>query len=280
MSYSNPGYWLAGHAAERAAGRPFADVLADELFAPLGMKRTTFRPLMAMTYPLAQGHEPRGGRPVVVRPAADNAATWPAGSMFTSGNDLARFVVAFLHGGTLEGKEAIPEAVVKAVAAPHAPLPGGGHYGYGLVVRSLRGVGVVEHGGARVGYGSHITIAPKEKVGIIVLANRGGAGMPKTVQKAAELLLQLGPAEKPADAQKPSPEELEKLAGVYRNGTAVLELKWADGKLTLAGGKERAVEPLGGMRFRADGGETFEVVTGRDGKTTYLVRGLRAMRKQ
>ncbi len=281
MSYSNPGYWLAGYAAEQAAGKPFADVLADELFAPLGMARATFRPTVAMTYPLAQGHEPRGGKPAVVRPAADNAAAWPAGSLFASGNDLARFVTAYLNGGKADGKQVLSESLLKTISAPHAPLPAGrGHYGYGLVSRPLRGVPVVEHGGSRSGYGSHIMMAPGEKVGVIVLANRGAAGMPKTVAKAAELLLPLGPAAKPADAPKPAGGELAKLAGTYRNGPQSVTLKWADGKLAQADGqKDRAVEPLGGARFRAEGGDPFEIVTGKDGKTAYLVRGTRALKK-
>ena len=281
ISYSNPGYWLAGYVAERASGKPFADAVADELFKPLGMKRTTFRPTLAMTYPLAQGHALLLGKSVVVRPAADNAATWPAGSMFTSGNDFARFVIAFLNAGTLDGKQVLSESLIKTISSPHVLQPGGrGHYGYGLTVRSLRGVDVVEHGGSRAGYGSHVLMAPKEKVGVIVLANLTGVGMPKTVAKAAELLLPLGPAEKPAAGEKPDSAALERLAGVYRNGATRVELKWADGKLTQAGVKERAVEALGGQRFRVEGEGAFEIVTGKDGKAVYLVRGLRALKKQ
>ena len=55
-SYSNPGYWLAGLLAQEVGGKPFADLVAASIFAPLGMARSTFRPTMAMTYPLAQGH--------------------------------------------------------------------------------------------------------------------------------------------------------------------------------------------------------------------------------
>jgi CubicO group peptidase (beta-lactamase class C family) len=39
-------------------------MMAERLFKPLGMKRTTLRPTMAMTWPLAQGHEgPPTGAP-------------------------------------------------------------------------------------------------------------------------------------------------------------------------------------------------------------------------
>src|SRR5258708_4302383 len=54
-SYSNPGFWLAGYLAETVAGKPYAEVVDERVFKPLGMSRSTFRPTMAMTWPLAQG---------------------------------------------------------------------------------------------------------------------------------------------------------------------------------------------------------------------------------
>jgi CubicO group peptidase (beta-lactamase class C family) len=281
-SYSNPGYWLAGYAAERAAGKPFADVLADELFKPLGMKRTTFRPTLAMTYPLAQGHELRDGKPAVVRPASDNAGVWPSGSMFTSGNDLARFTIAFMNGGKLDGKQVLSESLIKAMAAPHVSVPNGtAHYGYGLSVRNSRGVVLVGHSGSRTGYGSNIVMTPKHKFAVIVMGNRSGASFTKTLDKAGELALSLKPAAKPKAADKPTAEELEKLVGTYRNGANSITLKWSDGKLVESGStKDQVVEALGGSRFRREGGGTFEVATGKDGKTTYLIASSRAYKKQ
>jgi CubicO group peptidase (beta-lactamase class C family) len=281
-SYSNPGYWLAGYAAERAANKPFADVVADEMFKPLGMKRTTFRPTIAMTYPLAQGHELRDGKPAVVRPTADNAGVWPSGSMFTSANDFGRFAIAFMNGGKLDGKQVLSGSLIETMAARHAAAPNStAHYGYGLSARNSRGVDLIGHGGSRTGYGSNMLMAPKHKFAVIVMGNRSGAGFTKTTDKAVELALALEPAAKPKAAAKPTAEELEKLAGTYRNGANSLTLKWSDGKLVESGlAKDVSVEPLGGSRFRREGGTTFEVATGKDGKTTYLIASGRAYRKQ
>src|SRR5262249_28594565 len=116
---------------------------------PLGMARTTFRPTTAMTYPLALGHQPaRAGRPAVVRPFADNAATWPAGSMFSNVHDLGRFAVAFLNDGRLDGKPVLAPELIKTLAGPYVDVPGGTRYGYGLTSKTVRGVTVLEHGGA------------------------------------------------------------------------------------------------------------------------------------
>ncbi|WP_439628501.1 serine hydrolase domain-containing protein [Gemmata sp.] len=279
-SYSSPGYWMAGYVAERAAGKPFADVMATELFSPLGMKRTTFRPTMAMTYPLALGHEVRGGKPVVVRPAADNAATWPAGSMYTSGTDMARFMIAFLHEGKVDGKPALTASLVKTVTAPHAAVPGEGHYGYGIHVEKVRGVDVWTHNGSRVGHGSRLTMAPGHGFGLFIVANRSGASMPRTAAKALELALPFEPAAKRDAGPKPAADQLAVLAGVYRNGPRHMDLKWADGALSLVEAKKGGpVEPLGGEKFRAEDGERFEALTGCDGATAYLFRSGRAYRK-
>lgn len=235
-SYSNPGYWLAGALAQEATGRPYADVLDAQIFSPAGMSRTTLRPLVAMTYPLALGHEVRDAKPAIIRPQADNAATWPAGQMFSNVTDLSRFVIALMHEGRLDGKQVIPAPVVQKLAAGHVPRPGGDErYGYGLMISHERGVRIVQHGGSRAGYGSTIRMAPDQKVAVIVLANRTGSGLARTASKALELALPLkSPAEtKSPERRTPSEAEIAKLAGIYTNNRQTLELVAKDGRLWL-----------------------------------------------
>ena len=107
-SYSNPAFWLAGFVVESVSGKRYADELTASLFKPLGMSRTTLRPLVAMTYPIAQGHDDWPKGPAVIRPAANNAASWPAGSIFSSVEDLSRFVIAFVNGGRIGGDQVLP----------------------------------------------------------------------------------------------------------------------------------------------------------------------------
>src|SRR5215471_4201706 len=124
-SYSNPGYWMAGYLVEVLSGKPYADAMAERVFQPCGMKQTTLRPLLAMTYPMAQGHEPSaGGKLEIPRPAADNAAGWPAGSVFSSAPELARFVIAFLNDGMLDGRRVLDTRIFSLMSTPHAELPG------------------------------------------------------------------------------------------------------------------------------------------------------------
>jgi CubicO group peptidase (beta-lactamase class C family) len=194
FSYANPGYWLAGYLVETVTGKPYADAMVQQVFRPLGMDRSTIRPLMAMTWPLAQGHE--NGR--VLRPAPDNSSNWPAGSAYSSIPELSRFVIALMNGGRLEGKQAIPAQVVALLMEPHVKttVPGSS-YGYGLRFSEHRGVRWAEHEGARAGYASLVRMAPEQHTAVIVLTNAGSKFLPDTTEKILEMLLPLAPAERP-----------------------------------------------------------------------------------
>lgn len=232
-SYSNPGYWLAGYLAETVSGKPYADVIAARLFAPLGMQRSTLRPAMAMTWPLAQGHEVRDGKPVVIRPVADNASGWPAGSIFSSALELSRFVIAFMNDGRLDGKQVLPPKLIAILSTAHAEIPGSDeHYGYGLQLSTSQGVHWVQHGGSRAGYGSTIRMAPERKFAVIIVANRSGSGMPKLADAISEAALGLNPKAEPEPATHLlDTTESRRYAGVYVNGTAKIALESETGGL-------------------------------------------------
>lgn len=287
ISYSNPGYWLAGYAIEEASGKSYADQLTESLFKPLGMSRTTLRPTMAMTYPLAQGHNAsRDGKFEVIRPMADNSASWPAGSIFSSAMDLSRFVIAFLNGGKVEGRQVLSPTLIEKLSTPHAAVPGSENkYGYGLMISDYRGVKIVEHGGARSGYGSTIRMSPEHRFGVIILANRSGASLARSAEKAMELMLPL--KEKKDEPQKEMPlsaEEISRYAGVYVQGQMRFELSVKDGKLYgKQGNVQGEIVKVGEDRFEIrtpNGSQRFALVSGSDGKAEYLHISLRSAKRQ
>jgi CubicO group peptidase (beta-lactamase class C family) len=197
MSYSNPVYWLAVYLVETITGMPYADAMEARLFQPLGMKRTTLRPMMAMTWPFAQGHEIVDGKPRIARPAADNTANWPAGSIFSNLEDLSRFVIAFMNEGRIDSRQVLDPKVIALTSGTHTHIPGGTlSYGYGLELSDARGVHFVQHGGLCTGYGSDMRIIPAQRLAVIVQTNRSGASLPATAEKVLELVGHLDP--KPA----------------------------------------------------------------------------------
>jgi CubicO group peptidase (beta-lactamase class C family) len=280
-SYSNPGYWMAGYLVEVLSGKPYANAMAGRVFQPCGMKQTTLRPLLAITYPIAQGHDTGpGGKLEIARPAADNAASWPAGSVFASAPELARYVIAFLNDGMLDGRRVLDPRIFALMSTPHAELPGGdGSYGYGLTIHDFRGLHLVEHNGSRMGYGSSIRMAPEQRVAVIALANRSGVSLPATTDKALELMLPLRPRSTAARrVLDTTADDLRRFAGTYRNGETRIEVAARDGRLYVkrGTGAEVALTKAGDGRFTQDGGAGSFFFAGGD----YVHTGGRSFARQ
>lgn len=223
FSYSGLGYQLVGLAIEAASGKNYADYVSEKIFQPLGMTRTTFRPTIAMTYPLAQGHQKAtDGFLAVVRPYPDNAGRWPSTAIMSSVSDLARFAIAFMADGKLDGTQVVLSTVTKQLPLPYVDAPGmgeGAHYGYGQAIQNYRGVRVILHSGSTPGFGSSIWMMPEQKVAIVILGNLTAAQFTKSFEKATELLMRLEPpAGKEQPHQVPMTEaEMEMIAGSYAN---------------------------------------------------------------
>jgi CubicO group peptidase (beta-lactamase class C family) len=279
-SYSSAGFWLSGFVVEELEGKPYADAMEALLFKPLGMDRTTLRPLVAMTYPLAGGHNVSGaGPPAIIRPFYNNVAQWPAGSIFSNVNDLSRFVIAFLNQGRLDGKQVFSPALVAQMAMPHIAVPGekDSHYAYGLTTFKYRGVQFVAHGGFSRGYGSMIQMVPARKFAVIVLTNKSGETLRRTLNKATELGLGLKPDAPESQAKPETPKaltaaEMAEYVGTY-NGATRWEVFLKEGKLFVKNeGTDYELTKSGDRKVsfgRANENELV-FVPGKDGKIQFV----------
>lgn len=218
FSYANPGFVLAGYLVERLAGEPYSKALQKRVLDPLKMTRTTFQPTVAMTYPLSVGHAGNEGAAArVQRPMENNAQIWPVGFLFSNNQDLARFAIAFMNGGQLDGKPALSPKLIERLATPNVPTHSmleGASYGYGLIIRDHRGVRLVGHTGTTSCYASDFVMAPAQRVAVIVLANRN-LHLMKTVEKALEVMLPLAPKPPEPEPLKFTEREIEEYVGRY-----------------------------------------------------------------
>lgn len=230
-SYAGPSYYLSGRILERMTGQPYADAMVQRVFEPLGMHASTLRPLVALTRPLAQGHT-LGDGVQVVRPMAENVAMYPGGSVFSTAEDLGRFLIAMLSGAP-QGKPLLAsEFFQRRRELPAPPADRGRYwYGFGTVAYDLGGVPVFEHGGVRRGYGSFLRMIPSKKIGLAVLTNLNGVTLRKSLAEATRLFAGLEEApEEPRKPMAPDAAELARVAGEYRH----CELSW---RYTVQNGK-------------------------------------------
>src|SRR5580658_3941341 len=73
----------------------------------------------------------------------------------------------------------IPQMVIQQ--EPTFPEVGTGGYGLGLIISTYRGHKLVEHGGNIDGFSAEFAFLPQDGIGVAVLANLDGTGLPNVV---------------------------------------------------------------------------------------------------
>lgn len=296
-SYSNPGLVLAGVTLQENTHQPYASVMNELLFKPLGMNRTTFRTTTAMTYPLSMGHDIGADKKAtVVRPFDEEAENLPAGGMMSNVNDLARYAIAFMNDGRLDGKQVLAPAAISKLSTPYVDahnVIGDWRQGYGMRVGTYRGVRVVEHRGGTTGFGALLRMVPEHRFAVIILANSTLAALNKTTEKAMELMLplQAKALEKPETALPLGAAEMSAYAGTYLNGTFKFQIFMREAKLFIKVGEDEVPLKKTGERLLSidekpedatSESELFKnllLLPGADGKIEYLYFIGRAMKR-
>ena len=276
FSYSGPGYWLAGYVLESVHGQPYAELVRTRLFLPLGMARSTLRPLEALTYDFAQGHEEAGGKLGVVRPMAENTAMYPAGSVFSSARELARLATVLLAGGRDGERQLLAEQSVRQLFSAHVALPGTdeARYGFGLVELKVGALTAYEHGGVRRGYGSHLRFLPRPRGAVILLTNRNGATLRRSLDLITRTVWNL--PEEPEQTPPALPltaSDAKRYTGTYAHADlARFTVRWQGGQLRVVSGEaDQVLERVGEHLFRTkEGGEYAFVVKPGAPRARYL----------
>ncbi|HEY4359841.1 MAG TPA: serine hydrolase domain-containing protein [Bryobacteraceae bacterium] len=252
FSSSNLGFVLGGRLLEVVKGEPFADVMDELIFRPWGMTHTTFRPTVAMSYPLAAGHSADGK---VIHPTQDNAAYSPAFSLYSSANDLARAVSIVLNNGTLHDMQLVSPQILSTVTESKTPRPGlpGTGYGYGIIVDNTHSIRLLRLGVAVPGYDGAIVMAPESRSGVIVLTNQSGADPTTIADKLFDRVWPLGVG--PAQSQPaPAGGDLVRYLGKYSNGTTSYDFSIVNGVFSLkTSGDPAPLEATTGQCFRGGG---------------------------
>ncbi|WP_433293300.1 serine hydrolase domain-containing protein [Actinoplanes sp. CA-030573] len=244
--YSNPGFALIGALVERLRGEPWEQALRDEVLTPLGMSRTTG----SATAPHAAGWAVHPWADVLMpEPATDLGPMAPAGQLWSTTADLARFALFLLNG---DDRVLRSESLAEMRRPASPPEAARWDMGYGLGTQLLRHENrlLAGHTGSVPGFVATLWVGHDDGVGAVVLANTT-AGFP-VATLAADLIRVVAEKEPRIPApwrplRSVDPDILE-LAGPWFWGPAPYLLKpLEDGRLELS--------PLAGgrIRFHPDG---------------------------
>lgn len=172
--YSNIGYVLLGCIAERLTGRTWDDLLAERIFAPLGLAQSTSLPEQAVRFPNAIGHlvKPGGGAEPVMQPYLARAMGPAAGRIKMTGRDLVTFADAFLNSS---GRTILSPASMTLMRKPAVALDEGRGQGLGWMLYDWAGVPVFGHDGGVPGQTATLRILPDQRIVVAAFFNGGNA---------------------------------------------------------------------------------------------------------
>jgi putative ATP-binding cassette transporter len=152
----------------------FESFMHQKLFLPTGLEHTTLDPIQAAGWERADGHQPFFGR-LVVRdiPAIESAKA--AGWVMSCAEDMARWLILQLDGGSIDGQQLLPADDVAECQAPEVEFEeNGGNLAYGMgwfSGNSKDGTPLVWHGGDTPNFMSDMLLVPGKDFGVVVLAN-------------------------------------------------------------------------------------------------------------
>ena len=187
-AYCNIGIDTLGRIIEVASGQSYESFLQQRVFDPLGMADTCFYPTAvqlkraAVTYGVEKGKLVRPKGDIISLPPGAKYPI-PAGGLYSTAGDLARFYQMMLNRGTLGGKRILsPESVKTMTQVQTGELTSGFTSGMGFgfgwaVVRKPEGVtamlskGSFGHGGA---FGTQGWIDPQKDLILVLMIQRIG----------------------------------------------------------------------------------------------------------
>lgn len=177
-SYSNIGYAILGAALARVAGQPYTEWERLRVFRPLGMERTRFEIDSTISSDLAVGYQVKSDGTLDDQTAAQEARDGrgykvPNGAIFTTVDDLARFVVFELGRGpdSVLARSMLDDAF-GGIVSTDADL----QRGYGLGFMAMRRddypfPSFLGHSGSVAGYRAAMYYDRGMKLGVVVFRN-------------------------------------------------------------------------------------------------------------
>lgn len=212
FSYSNTGYALLAEVVRAASGKSLRQFTDERIFRPLGMVDSVVRDDSSEVLPRrADGYErTANGWRITLNNSDDIGST----GLNTSAADMARWLT-FFDGAKIGGPDLLKTVTSPGKLRNGTPL----NYGFGLYVGRSAGRDTIGHSGSIAGYRALVTWLPKERFGVILIAN-GSQELGVVTDRIVELYLGSAPADPDPAKDMPAPiattpAMLQALAGHY-----------------------------------------------------------------
>ena len=264
FKYSNLGIAVMGHILERIAGQPYTEYIAERILPPLGMRNSAFDLTDNLQARMPTGYLPAGdGNPPQPSPHPHLNGFTPAGQLYSTVEDMARFMMLQFAEGATNGAQVLAAATIREMRQP-VMMMSDWQAGTAIGWRLARTAGrvTISHGGGVHGFTTQIMLVPDLKLGVAVFTNTGTD--PQSISRAAlELLIPIFArvrARQEATTSVRAPAEWQQYVGRYSMaGIVEVDVQIVGGKLVAVEpkapvGAEATLTPAGAHSFRASGG--------------------------
>jgi serine beta-lactamase-like protein LACTB len=176
IKYSNAAIAVTGYLLEKLENKPFADILRKAVLEPLGMTSSSFVPEKDFSSRLAKGIMWTIDGTEFPAPAFELGEA-PAGSMYSTVEDLGLFICVLLNGGKGKLNRILKPETLKEMWAPQfidVNSKWDNEIGLGFNLKSnYSGRLRVRHGGAIYGFSTELSVLPEDKFGVVVVSSKG-----------------------------------------------------------------------------------------------------------
>lgn len=168
--YNNDGYAVAGLLVQKISGKDYEKYMVDHVLKPLGV--TTPHPVYPtpeMVERMALPYKAGGSLGKPVPEVQVHFDVYPAGDIYLTAEDMARYLGAQIDGGVFNGHRILSDSSVREMHKPRF----GGDYGFGfwIIHDSTTGHTLIHHGGAIPGQRAFLIGDLDAHVGVYYMTN-------------------------------------------------------------------------------------------------------------
>ena len=238
--YSNAAIAVVGRVLEQVSGETFESLLDRELFAPLGMTSSFWRPRDDLRNRTAEGWMWSHDGQRFVAPEFV-LGTLPAGNLYASVEDLGRFLIAVGDRGEIDGNRVLSSELLETMLQPIDPNDSRA-FGIGFHLSDFHGVRSYGHGGAVYGFATQIRGLPDERLAVAAVAGLDGANgiVTRLSDHALHRMLAAKRGEPKPEYELTGPVSIDRarmLEGAFADESgATIELDERGGRLTIREG--------------------------------------------
>lgn len=226
FKYSNIGYSLLGLIVAAAAGRPYAEHVAEHVLAPLGLEDTgpDLDPAVADRYATGYSALAYADHRVAIEHVPTNAMA-PATGFHSTASDVVRYAAGHFHGDL----RLLSDDAKRLMQRTEWQVDDSGDQGYGLglSVTKLGERRLVGHGGGYPGHATFTLFDPVDRLAVSVLTNAID-GPARTLATAFVRLVELAHEDHGTD---PGPVDLARFRGRFANLWGVHDVADLGGRL-------------------------------------------------